>query len=268
MQDNNGALDDKETRANLTLGKISEFIKKAGGPTYQFFDVPPERNKDGGQPGGNIRVAFLFRTDHGLSYTGLSSGSVNELARFEIANGVLQLASNPARVDPLNYVFVDSRKSLAAEFMYNGQRIFIINNHWNSKGGDTPLFGSSQPPVLVSENQRIGQARSIAKFVDQGIKLDKNINLVVLGDLNDFYFSKPVQELEKVGMINLFFNLPIEERYTYNYEGNSQNLDNVLVSPHLNMHIKQFEVIHINSEYSYLNRFSDHDPIRFVIQFN
>ncbi len=268
VQDNNGGLDDKETAADLTLGKISQFITKAGGPTYRFIDIPPQRNKDGGQPGGNIRVVFLYRTDRGLSYTGQSSGSVNEAAGFEVSSGVLQLTSNPARVDPLNYVFVDSRKSLAAEFMYNGQRIFIINNHWNSKGGDTPLFGSSQPPLLLSENQRIGQSRSIANFVDQGVKLDKDIYLIVLGDLNDFYFSKPLQELEKVGMINLFFNLPIEERYTYNYEGNSQNLDNVLVSPHLNMLIKQFEVIHINSEYSYSNRFSDHDPIRFVIQFN
>ena len=31
---------------------------------------------------------------------------------------------------------------------YNGQTLFVIANHFNSKGGDEPLFGRFQPPVL------------------------------------------------------------------------------------------------------------------------
>lgn len=265
VQDDNGALDDKETSARATYQKITEAILKNGGPQYEYVEIAPERNKDGGQPGGNIRVSFLYRTDRGVSFVKSEEGGINLPAEFLEETGEIHLRFNPARVDPLNYVFVDSRKSLVAEFMYNGEKIFIINNHWVSKGGDTPLFGSSQPPLLLSENQRLGQARSIAEFVNSALMLEQNIHMIVLGDLNDFYFSRPVRELEKTGMINLFFNLPIEERYTYNYEGNAQNLDNVLVSPHLNMLIKQVEVIHINSEYAYGQRFSDHDPIRFVL---
>ena len=36
--------------------------------------------------------------------------------------------------------------------------MFAIANHFNSKGGDQPLFGRFQPPVRSSEVQRHRQA--------------------------------------------------------------------------------------------------------------
>ena len=85
--------------------------------------------------------------------------------------------------------------------------------------------------------------------------------IVLLGDLNDYYFSTPVEAIKNTGMIDLFNNLPETERYTYNYDGNSQNLDNLLISPALFEYFGEFDIIHINSEFPYLERFSDHDPI-------
>ena len=36
-----------------------------GGPTYEYRQIDPGQRPDGGEPPGNIRVGFLFRTDRG-----------------------------------------------------------------------------------------------------------------------------------------------------------------------------------------------------------
>jgi hypothetical protein len=79
--------------------------------------------------------------------------------------------------------------------------------------------------------------------------------------LNDFYFSPPAKLIENSGLVNLLGKLADTERYTYNYEGNSQNLDNFFVSPALIALNPQIEVAHINSEFYHRTRLSDHDPI-------
>lgn len=261
VQDNNGPLNDSEVDASITYGKIIEAINNAHGPNYQYVDINPIDDKDGGEVGGNIRVGFLIKDISIIDFSIIKPKDSREAVAFFYQNDEINLSSNPGRIDPSNFVFNDSRKSLIIKFVYNGYRIFIINNHWNSKGEDTPLFGSSQPPLLKSENQRSGQARAIGKYVQEMMQIDPEINLIVLGDLNDFYFSKPVKLLENSGLINLIFDLPINERYTYNYEGNSQNLDNLFISPNLKKSVVNFDIIHINSEFSYLERFSDHDPL-------
>lgn len=49
----------------------------------------------------------------------------------------------------------------------------------------------------------------------------------------------------------------MKERYSYVYEGNSQVLDHILVSPNLDTRV-DYDVVHINSEFA--NQTSDHDP--------
>ena len=261
VQDNNGPLNDKETDATLTYRKLIKSILEINGPEYQFLDIPPVDDKDGGEEGGNIRVGYLIDKNAGIEISASNPGGPKDSVVLQKSDSGLSLNFNPGRIDPANYVFVDSRKSLILEFMYNGKIFFIINNHWNSKGEDSPLFGSSQPPILLSENQRKGQSKVIGKFVAEMLVSDPNANLIVLGDFNDFYFSEPLQFLEKNGLINLIFELQTNDRYTYNYEGNSQNLDNFFVSPNLKNSVKEFDIVHINSEFSYKTRFSDHDPI-------
>jgi len=261
VQDNNGPINDNETDATLTYRKLVQSILAINGPEYQFIDIPPIDDKDGGEEGGNIRVGFLIKKNSGIEINTSTPGGPKDSVQIQKNDLGLSINFNPGRIDPLNYVFVDSRKSLMLEFVYNGNRFFIINNHWNSKGEDSPLFGSSQPPILLSENQRKGQSSVIGKFAADMLAQDPNANLIVLGDFNDFYFSDPLQILEQNGLINLIFELQTNDRYTYNYEGNSQNLDNFLVSPNLKKSVLSFDIVHINSEFSYKTRFSDHDPI-------
>jgi predicted extracellular nuclease len=52
--------------------------------------------------------------------------------------------------------------------------------------------------------------------------------------------------------------LPIAERYTYDFEGNSQVLDHILLSASLAGTGYAHDVVHVNSEFA--NQLSDHDP--------
>jgi hypothetical protein len=80
-----------------------------------------------------------------------------------------------------------------------GHALFVVANHWNSKGGDEPLDGRHQPPTLSSESQRVAQAQIVHDFVGSILDRDPSARVVVLGDLNDFPFSKPLQTLTAGG---------------------------------------------------------------------
>ena len=68
VQDNDGPANSAVTDASLTFQQLIAAIQAAGGPTYQFRQIDPVDDQDGGEPGGNIRVGFLYRTDRGLAF--------------------------------------------------------------------------------------------------------------------------------------------------------------------------------------------------------
>ena len=68
IQDNNGPYEDKMVDASQTWERIVGAIVEAGGPIYEYRDINPLRNADGGEEGGNGRVGFLFRTDTGVEF--------------------------------------------------------------------------------------------------------------------------------------------------------------------------------------------------------
>ena len=87
--------------------------------------------------------------------------------------------------------------------------------------------------------------------------------MVVLGDLNDFEFSITAELLVGDGwLVDLPSTLPARQRYTYVFEGNSQVLDHILLSPELArrdwFRRYDYDVVHVNSEYA--DQVSDHDP--------
>ncbi len=75
IQDNNGATNDGVVAASDTYHKLIAAIQAAGGPMYDFRQIDPVDDQDGGAPGGNIRVGFLFRTDRGLSFVDRPGGT-------------------------------------------------------------------------------------------------------------------------------------------------------------------------------------------------
>ncbi|KON86180.1 endonuclease [Sporosarcina globispora] len=256
VQDNDGPTDSGTTEADQSAALLIEKIKELGGPAYTYTDIAPEDKQDGGQPGGNIRVGFLYNAERVTLSEG-EKGSATDAVDFE--NGKLTL--NPGRIDPTNEAFEDSRKALAAQFEFQGESVIVVANHFNSKGGDLPLFGKVQPPVLNSEIQRMKIASVINGFVKDVKAEDPDANIVLLGDFNDFEFSNPLKALKGEELTNMIEKVPAEERYTYNYQGNAQVLDHILVSNNLAKKT-EVDILHINSGFMEEHgRASDHDPV-------
>jgi uncharacterized protein len=266
VQDNNGATDNGVVDATQTFNTLLTAIQAAGGPTYQVRSINPVNDQDGGEPGGNIRVAFMFNPAR-VGFTDRAGGTSTSATTVNNVGGVPQLSASPGRIDPANTAWNASRKPLVGEFTFNGRRLFLVANHFNSKGGDDPLFGHAQPPVRSSEIQRHQQAAIVNGFVKNILAVDANANVVVLGDLNDFQFSDTLAVLKNGSVLNdLIDTLPADEQYSYVFEGNSQVLDHTLVSNSLATYATPvLDVVHANAEFAVQT--SDHDPdiVRFTI---
>jgi predicted extracellular nuclease len=258
IQDNDGPSNTAVVAADQTFARLIAAISAVGGPTYDGRAIDPVDDADGGQPGGNIRVGFLFRTDLDLQFVDRPGGNATTPVGIVQEGNRARLTLSPGRIAPANPAFINSRKPLAAEFVFRGKPVFVVANHWNSKSGDNPLFGRFQPPVAVTETQRAGQATAVADFVQDIFALQPNASVVIAGDLNDFDYSAAVGILTATGMVDLPNTLPDGERYTYVFEGNSQVLDHILISPAIAARGFVYDVVHVNSEFA--DQASDHEP--------
>jgi len=242
IQDNDGAELTGVTDASLTYQTLIGAIEAAGGPTYDFRDLPPVNLADGGQPGGNIRVGYLFNPN-----------------RVTVDDSSLERIFDPNLAD--GDAFAASRKPLVASFDFRGYEVVLINNHFASKGGSSPLFGSIQPPVNGNVDKRGEQAEIVNDYVLTLLASDPDAHIVVLGDLNEFQFFEPLLVLEgqpNQVLFNLINTLPAVDQFSYVFKGNSQAIDHMLVSSSLAA-IAEFDAVHVNSGNS--TSPSDHDPI-------
>ncbi|MEU6258172.1 endonuclease/exonuclease/phosphatase family protein [Streptomyces sp. NPDC047043] len=259
IQDNNGAKDDGTVDASETVNKLIDAIVAAGGPKYDWRSINPVNDQDGGEPGGNIRQVFLFNPER-VSFTDRAGGDSTTAVGVSKVHGKAQLTVSPGRIAPADDAWKSSRKPLAGEFVFRGRTVFVIANHLNSKGGDQGLTSQYQPPVRSSETQRHAQATLVNAFVKSILDVQKNADVITLGDMNDFDFSDTTKILEGDGELwSAIKSLPKSERYTYDYQGNQQVLDQILISPSIRRGCDfDYDSVHINSEFN--DQISDHDP--------
>ncbi|MFH9415638.1 endonuclease/exonuclease/phosphatase family protein [Streptomyces rochei] len=259
IQDDNGTTDDGTVTAGATVGKLIDAIVAAGGPRYDWRGIDPVDGQDGGQPGGNIRQAFLFDPER-VSFTDRGAGDATTATQVTKVRGKAALTHSPGRVAPADAAWEDSRKPLAGEFVFRGRTVVVIANHFNSKGGDQGLTAQYQPPSRSSETQRHAQARVLNTFVKDILATQKNADVVALGDINDFEFSTTTRILEDDDALwSAVKSLPRSERYSYVYQGNSQVLDQILVSPSIRWGGRlSYDSVHVNAEFH--DQISDHDP--------
>ncbi|WP_116246051.1 endonuclease/exonuclease/phosphatase family protein [Nocardiopsis sp. FIRDI 009] len=257
IQDDNGPVDDGTVDADLTLRRLTRAIHEQGGPRYAWRQISPEDGRDGGQPGGNIRNVFLFDPRH---VRFVDAGEPDATADTEVLEGPRgpELSVSPGRIAPEDEAWESSRKPLVGHFRVRGRDLFVVTNHFNSKGGDHSLHGVVQPPERSSEVQRNAQARLVREFTDELFAVDPDANVVVMGDLNDFPFSPTLDILTGDGpLTNPMSDLPENERYNYVFDGNSQALDHILFNDALAGRM-DYEIVRINSEFH--DQVSDHDP--------
>ncbi|MDM9581084.1 endonuclease [Nostoc sp. GT001] len=223
VQDNDGAELSSVVDATLTANTLISSIQSVGGPAYKYREIPPQNGLDGGQPGGNIRVGFLFNPQR---------VKLQKLERF---------ADDPA--------FLKSRKPLVGEFTFNDIPITLINNHFASKSGGA-----------ASDPKRIQQATIVNKFVENRLTTDPNANIVVLGDLNDTPDSQAIKILEGNQLKNLVNKIPQDDRFSYVFRGNKEQIDQILITPNLfNNGNPEINAVHVNAGISRV--VSDHDPV-------
>ena len=290
LQDNNGTTNDSVTDASLTLQQLIDAIVAAGGPRYKAIDSNPADDQDGGVPGGNIRVAFLYNpaTVAPAASNGLTQDAQPDVLEFDPAR----------RIGVGDANFASTRKSVPIEWLpvgftaTQGGSFYVVDNHFSSKGGSSALVGADLgnplygEPVNSDAVKREGQAIALKAFIDAVLADGNPLNdrIISLGDYNDFQFFPVVQlatgavTRSTVGAGNtdstfapgsavlqsLAELLPVTERYSYNFEGNAQELDHILATLNL-VSTAQFQIVHINSEFK--DQISDHDPSVSSLQF-
>lgn len=259
--DDDGAINSPTVSAALSIQKITQAILKKGGPNYQVLNINPERNSDGGIKGGNGRIVIFYRDDTGLTFSGIPGADARTETEVNIINGKALLSHNPGRIWPQNACFRNARKPLIAQFEYQGKSLFIIGAHLSSKGEDGGLFGEIQPPPVPSENRRVAQAKAINGFVKRILQAEPDANIIVLGDINDFYWSETVKTLLGNQLKNAAMTTPEKNRYSYIHEGNGQLMDHIFLSQPLFQALESFQMVHLNTSQLELEAFSDHDPV-------
>ena len=233
IQDADGAGNGSDLSGQATADKLIAAIVAAGGPTYQYVEIAPATaNSTGGEPNGNIRQGFLYNP-----------------ARVTYVPGSAELVPNAG-----------TRPPLAADFIFNGETVTIINAHMTSRGGSDPLMGDNQPPNNAGDSSRLAQAVAIRDYITALYLGDPELNIVTLGDLNSFYWEDPSDTISAGGaQHNLYYLLPEEERYSYMFEGNLQTLDHIFVSYNLDSS-SQLDVVHRHAEQTdAANAPTDHD---------
>ncbi|OAR02433.1 hypothetical protein LLEC1_07854 [Akanthomyces lecanii] len=236
VQDDSGPTNDGVTSASLTLGTLTDALQKESGVAYNFTNVDPVNNQDGGQPGGNIRQAYLYRVDALDLYQPKQGGSTDT---NEVLDGPA-LKYNPGRIDPSN----------------------------TAKGGSSTLHGDQRPPVNKGVEKRTIQNEAAASFIASILVKDPKARVIAAGDFNEFAQVQPMRVFaDKSRLANMddIVGTPPAERYSYLFDMNCQTLDHMYASNALRKNAR-FEHVHLNTWQDDAGQVSDHDPS--VAQFN
>lgn len=238
-----------------------------------------------GRPADALALAERLATDYGLTYDALAiEGSATYEAEFPLTNSLLvdrsratvELADSlldcsfqdygiaPSGECPPGEYPIFDRPPLMAKIVIDGppderwssaQTVWVINNHWKSKSGDEE----------ANARLRVAQAGVVAERVLSILATDAEAQIVVLGDLNDFYGGGAVATLQDAtGLFHPYEWLSPLQRYTYIFNGAAQVLDHALVTPNMAPQLALVQILHLHSGSaagdSPLAQ-SDHDPV-------
>ncbi|NBB79158.1 MAG: hypothetical protein GVY36_06875 [Verrucomicrobia bacterium] len=134
---------------------------------------------------------------------------------------------------------VKARDIVEAEIDVQGHSLTVYVNHWKS--------GASNPD---REPIRVENARVLRELIDAKLAEDPNADIIVAGDLNSHYNqaelfpdietgindilgSSGAEDFSQSDLYNLWFELPVEERYSEVWRGSRGTLMHMLVTPGL-----------------------------------
>ena len=134
----------------------------------------------------------------------------------------------------IHVAFADDPKYTTRDILYvkgetrNREEFHIFVNHWPSRIG-----GLEQ-----TEPKRVAVAQMLKSKTDSVLKINRNANILVMGDLNDEPSNKSISEVlaakspevKNATLVNLMFPVHKNKKGSYNYRGNWNMLDNIIVS--------------------------------------
>lgn len=113
---------------------------------------------------------------------------------------------------------------------FKGEKFHFFVNHWPSRIGG----------LEKSEPARVVAAETLKKTVDLILADDSEAQIVIMGDMNDEPFNKSLRTVLRAAspasdsaLVNLMMPLSEAGKGTYNYRGNWNMLDNLVVSSNL-----------------------------------
>jgi len=225
IQDDDGAEISGTVGAERTYAHLVAAVQRAGGPRYDWLDIPPQADADGGQPGGNIRNAYLY-----------------DPQRVQLVPETLQ------RLGATAAAFEDSRNPLAARFrLVNGHgEIEVVNVHLASKRHQNGLFAPQEPGFDSRAALRVQQVEVIGEHLARLRR--QNVDYYVTGDFNDFEFSATLRTLTSDHSTNLVETVPRALRFDYNHRGISQALmHGIVANRQLQDRRVAYEILHANA---------------------
>jgi len=142
------------------------------------------------------------------------------------------LKTNTIRIDFPAEIVEDytTRDILVVEGKYRGERIHFFINHWPSRRGG----------LKESEPKRSYVAQQLRAKVDSIFMENANANIVIMGDFNDETDNRSIAEVLEVRaqeepilvahLYNCFSKLDEAKLGSYNFRGNFNMLDQIIVS--------------------------------------
>ena len=242
------------------LEKVANTILAAGAPTVvglqevENLDILQDLTSEGllgdfgyqpylieGTDSRGIDVGYLVRTDQ---------VQVVDVKQFPAPEG---LTSRPPLMVQLEMNQGETTRT-----------IFVLNNHFTSMSGGEE----------ATEPRRTGQALWNVDVLEGLREAHPEADFLVIGDLNSYYESAPIEALRGAGLEHVFELLPEDERYNYIYQGQSQVLDHILVNSELWDQLSRVVILHTNADYPLPEpedpsplRKSDHDLVLAVFAF-
>ncbi len=136
--------------------------------------------------------------------------------------------------------------------------LYVINNHFTSMAGGE----------AATEPRRAAQAAWNVTILQQITAQEPDALVAIIGDLNSYYDSRPLDVLREAGLRHVMEGRPLEERYTFIYQGVTQELDHILVTPSLMALLRRAQTLRTNTDYplplpddTSPRHKSDHDPL-------
>ncbi len=193
------------------IGILGKLVQQdsISGFNYQPFLVE-------GTDSRGIDVAYLVRADQ---------ASVEGVTAFTAPEG---LTSRPPLVITTT-IHLES----------DDQTVYVINNHFTSmSGGELP-----------TEPRRKAQSAWNVTLVQRLLEQDPEAHVIVMGDLNSFYESPPIDLLREAGLRHAYEFVESDRLYTYLYQGVSETLDHILMTPALYEGLVRVSVLHVGADY-------------------